>query len=346
MNQNLSDIVITGMAAISSAGVGLDPLRAALETGKCCLAPVPADVIGEEGHLWGRAEGFKATDFIPPLKARKLDRCSQFATVTAGQALKHAGIDPSALDRTRIGIILGCGFGGIANSVEVLSGYYKGGVEGLSPMFFPNTVANAAASNASIEHSLKGPNVTIVQRFCSAEEAVMMACHFIREGRADVILAGGVDEVNPLMIKGFKAMGQLGSYAAGFGEGSGIVVLERRDHAERRQAAILGTIDAIVTAGMFAGDTDPARERLLAGSEAAETISLSGTADLDMRLTSRLPAAKRLELHRVTGRSIAMGGLALTALLLSLRPGERGFHLAVSPEGPYFSIALTGGSGA
>lgn len=346
MNLNVSDIVITGMAVVSAAGVGLDPLRAALETGRSCLAPVPFDVIGEEGHFWGRAEGFKATDFIPPLKARKLDRCSQFATVVAGQALKHACIDPSALDPTRIGIILGCGFGGIANSVEVLSGYFKSGVEGLSPMFFPNTVANAAASNASIEHGLKGPNVTIVQRFCSAEESVMMACHFLMEGRADVVLAGGVDEVNQLMIKGFKAMGQLGSYAAGFGEGSGILVLERREHAENRQAPIFGTIDAISTAGFLAGNADPASGGLLAGSEAAGTISLSGTADLETRLTSCLTAAKRLELHKVTGRSIAMGGLALTALLLSLRPGERGFHLAASPEGPYFSIALTGGSGA
>ncbi|MBI1921156.1 MAG: beta-ketoacyl synthase [Geobacter sp.] len=345
MNWSEVDIVITGMAAISAAGVGLDPMRAALESGQSCLTPVPADVIGEEGHLWGRAEGFKATDFLPPLKARKLDRCSQFATVAAGQALKHAGIDPAALDPTRIGIILGCGFGGIANSVEFLSGYYKGGVEGLSPMFFPNTVANAAASNASIEHGLKGPNVTIVQRFCSAEEAVMMACHFIRAGRADVVLAGGVDEVNPLMIQGFKAMGQLGSYAAGFGEGSGILVLERREHAEKRQAAILGTVDTIATAGLLAGNADPARERLLAGSEDAGTISLSGTADMDKELTSRLASARRIELHGVTGRSIAMGGLALTALILSLRPGERGFHLAASPEGPFFSINLTGGSG-
>ena len=86
-------------------------------------------------------------------------------------------------------------------------------------MLFPNTVANAPASNVSIEYGLKGPNITFVQRFCSAESAVLAACRFIEEGRADVMLAGGVDELTPLMMKGFAALGQLHSHASGFGEG-------------------------------------------------------------------------------------------------------------------------------
>src|SRR5512136_1994581 len=188
---------------------------------------------------------------MPPLKARKFDRCSLFAVVAAGMALKDAGIDPAQMDPSRIGITLGCGFGGIANSEEFLRGYFSKGADGLIPMLFPNTVPNAPASNASIEHGFKGPNVTMVQRFCSAESAFLMACRFLEEGRADIMLTGGADDLTPIMLKGFHALGQLSNYAAGFGEGSGILVLERREHALRRGAAIRGSLREIRTVGHF-----------------------------------------------------------------------------------------------
>ena len=122
-----NDIVVTGLAAISAAGVGVAPLRDVLRRGESMLQPVPADIPGESGHLWGRAEAFKAADFMPPLKARKFDRCSLFAVVAAGMALKDADVETAAVDAGRIGIALGCGFGGIANSEEFLRGYFTAG---------------------------------------------------------------------------------------------------------------------------------------------------------------------------------------------------------------------------
>jgi 3-oxoacyl-(acyl-carrier-protein) synthase len=92
MERERHDIVVTGLAAISSAGVGLAPLREALADGKSRLLPVSEEVLGESGHFWGRAKDFKATDFISPLKARKLDRGSQFAVVATGIVLVSAGI--------------------------------------------------------------------------------------------------------------------------------------------------------------------------------------------------------------------------------------------------------------
>ena len=239
-----NDIVVTGLAAISAAGVGVAPLRDVLRRGESMLQPVPADIPGESGHLWGRAEAFKAADFMPPLKARKFDRCSLFAVVAAGMALKDADVETAAVDAGRIGIALGCGFGGIANSEEFLRGYFTAGIDGLIPMLFPNTVPNAPASNASIEHKLKGPNVTTVQRFCSAESAFMMACRFLAEDRADIVLTGGVDELTPLLLKGFRAAGQLRGFGAGFGEGAGIMVLERGDHARRRNVHVVSRAGA------------------------------------------------------------------------------------------------------
>ncbi len=344
MNGKRNTIVISGLAAISSAGVGLAPLREALVDGKSRLKPVPEEILGESGHFWGKAEDFRVGDYMPPLKARKFDRCSLFAVVAAGMAIDDAGIDRTAIDPGRIGILLGCGFGGIANAEEFLRGYFTKGADGLAPMLFPNTVANAPASNASIEHCLKGPNVTLVQRFCSAESAFLLACRFLEEGRADIILTGGVDEVNPLMLRGFRATGQLRRYARGFCEGAGLVVLERRDHAERRKALIKAEVGAVRTIGrLLPGAETEGISRLLGEYCRPSLVSLSGVgADTDIFLAA-LPAVPRLEIGQILGRSLAMGGLAMASLVLSLQPGQDALHLAASPEGPYFAVDFRGG---
>ncbi len=345
MKSEFHDIVITGLAAITPAGVGLEPLRETLAEGVCRLTPVPEEVVGEAGHLWGKADGFRAADFIPPLKARKFDRASLLAVVAVGQALKDAGLDPAHLDRARIGIVLGCGFGGVANSEEFLRGWFTKGSDGLVPMLFPNTVPNAPASNASIEHGLKGPNVSHVQRLCSAESALMMARRFLEEDRADVIITGGVDELHPAIMRGFRSMGQLHGHGAAFGEGAGLLVLEKGDHAARRGAPIRAGLGAVRTVGLLLqGREAEGCDRLLGGAATPSLICLSGCADEVAQLTGRLPAVPLLSTGRLLGRSLAMGGIGMVSLVLSLPPGERGLHLAASPEGPYYAVDVLGGA--
>jgi 3-oxoacyl-(acyl-carrier-protein) synthase len=344
MNVPLTDIVITGFSAVTPAGNGLEPVLELLRSGRDALTPVPAECGAGVGARWGKATGFKAADFIPPLKARKLDRCSQFAVAAAAMALKDAGIDRGTLPPERIGITLGCGFSGVANSAEFLTGYFAAGVEGMSPMLFPNTVSNAPASNVSIEYGLKGPNVTQVQRFCSAESAFMMACRFISEGLADIMLTGGVDDLTPLMHSGFAATGQLRRYAREFGEGCGMLVLESAGHAAGRAARVKGRAASIGTVGLLL----PGHERegidlLMAGFAPPALVSLSGTAGVLPAFMERMGGIPALDTARVTGSSLAMGGTAMAALLASLHPGQPGLHLAASPEGPYFAIRFTGG---
>jgi 3-oxoacyl-[acyl-carrier-protein] synthase II len=332
-------IAITGIAAISSAGVGLEPLVETVRSGVSALRPVPIELAGEEGHLWGRAESFKASDFMSPLKARKFDRCSLFAVVAAGMALKDAGLDPAAFGPTRIGIVLGCGFGGISNSEDFLRGYLTKGTEGLVPMLFPNTVPNAPASNASIEHGLKGPNVTCVQRFCSAEAAFQMACRFLEEDRADIMLTGGVDELAPFMIEAFREVGQLRRFAAGFSEGAGILVLEKREVAYNRGARIRAMAGEVKTIGrLLPGREVEGIERIFSPGTKPQLVSLSGVAGETNLILERLPDVPRLETGRLLGRSLAMGGLSLVSLLATLSPGFSAVHYAASPEGPYYGI--------
>ncbi|HWI39938.1 MAG TPA: beta-ketoacyl synthase N-terminal-like domain-containing protein [Verrucomicrobiae bacterium] len=341
----MNDIVVTGSAAISAAGVGVQALVEGVREGRSLLTPAPEEIAGP-GGLWGKAEKFRAADFIPPLKARKFDRCSLLAVVATGLALADAGIAKGSFPSERVGITLGCGFGGIANSEEFLSGYFRGGVDALAPMLFPNTVANAAASNASIEHSLQGPNVTMVQRLCSAEAAFDLACRFIAEGRADVMITGGVDEITPRTMQAFRQMGQLRRMPHGFAEGCGLLVLESAQHAARRGAAVRGSVEGISTLGMLVpGREDEGAERLLRGALPADAVSLSGSADLWEDVRKLLPSP-RVELQRITGRALAMGGLSMAALLGLLAEGEKGLHVAASPEGPYFAVTFRGGAGA
>lgn len=348
MDRFAPDIAITGTAVISAAGIGSKPALEALTSGTSCLKPISEELAaGTTGHCWGKADQFKATDFIPPLKARKLDRASQFVVATVGMALADAGIVKGAFPSDRIGIALGSGFGGIANASELLSGYYQAGVSGLSPMLFPNTVANAAASNASIEYGLQGPNITFIQRFCSAESAILAACRFIEEGRADIMLAGGVDELTPQMIRGFAVTGQLHRFAAGFGEGCGILVLERAEHARRRGAAIAARLTAINTVGfLLPGAEQQGINQLLQAQKSCDHLFFSGPELAVQPLLGTVEAATIRYPGRIVGCSLAMGGMALGLLTASLRPGEQGLQLAASPEGPYFAISAIGGDPA
>jgi hypothetical protein len=212
-------------------------------------------------------------------------------------------------------------------------------------MLFPNTVPNAPASNASIEHGLKGPNVTLVQRFCSAESALLMACRFLEEGRADVMLTGGVDELNPVMMRGFKAAGQLRHYGRGFSEGSGMLVLEKSGHARQRGASIRAEVENIRTIGsLVKGAEDEGVSRLLGVTTDHSLLSLSGFAAEFGMFLDKIPAVPRLETGKILGCSLAMGGLSMAALVLSLMPGQRAMHLAASPEGPFFAVDFNGGS--
>ena len=343
MNFPVSEIVVTGYSVISAAGIGVTAIQDLMRTGSDAFTAIPGEVLGRAGYHWGKVNDFKASDFMSPMKARKMDRCSQFAVAVVGLALKDAGLDLKGLPPERVGIALGSGFCGVSTSAEFLTGYFASGVEGLIPMIFPNTVPNAPASNASIEHGFKGPNVTLVQRFSSAESAFMLACRFIEEGRADVMLTGGSDELIPLIIKGINSMGQMTRTSAPFGEGCGIMVLESATHAARREAAVKAHVEAITTIGMFAaGHEHEGFDLLTASADSCSRVSLSGTAADMPELRERVSTRPTINTGSVIGRSLAMGGTAMATLLAALQPGQSGLHLAASPEGPCFAIRFRG----
>ncbi len=346
MIHSFENVVISGYSAITAAGTGVAAVTDLAAAGRDAFTILPEDVLQGGCYRWGKASAFKVSEYMSPMKARKMDRCSQYAVAVTGLALKDAGLDLKTLSLDRMGIALGSGFCGVSTSAEFLGGYFADGVDGLIPMIFPNTVPNSPASNASIEYGFKGPNVTLIQRFCSAESAFLMACRFIEEGRADVVLAGGADEVTPLMLQGLHEMGRFEPNTPPFGEGCGIIVLESASHAANRGACIRGRVDQIRTIGLLPTDREcEAMELLLGGCGAVSLLTLSGTCLDHAAIMAALPVAdRRLEVGPCIGRSLGMGGVSIAATAASLHADETALHLSASPEGPFFSICLSGGA--
>jgi 3-oxoacyl-(acyl-carrier-protein) synthase len=240
----------------------------------------------------GRYENFSPQPEIPPMKARRLDRGSQFALIACGQAVTEAGYaigeDPEA-----IGIAMGTGSAGAGALTEFLRVLILESPEAAPPFHFPNTVANAPASQVSIELKIYGPNVTITQKDPSALNALLFSTLALGSGRARAMLAGAVDEWNPFYAMGFDRVGALRGEKreSGIvqGEGAFVILLEEEEAARQRGATPLARLSGIASAGVasepyrFAPDPG-AMEKAMRGALADAGV---GPADVDLWLSSR-----------------------------------------------------------
>ena len=186
------------------------------------------------------------------MKARRFDRGSQFAIIACAQAIAEAGYDVGK-DPERIGIALGTGSAGAGALTELLRVLLAECPEAAPPFHFPNTVANAPASQVSIELKLLGPNVTITQKDPSALNALLFSSLALRSGRASAMLAGGVDEWNAVYAMGFDRVGALKGEkrSSGIvqGEGGFAVLLETEENARQRGGRSLARVTGLSMAG-------------------------------------------------------------------------------------------------
>ncbi len=346
-------VAITGVGVISPLGTGKEAFWKGLIEGHDGIGEIAAfDTAPYRSKKGGLVKGFDPKASIHPLKIRRLDRASQFAIAASKMALEDAGLavgEDVAPERT--GIILGSGFCGVVNSEAFHCGQVLRGPGDLNPILFPNTVPNAAASNASIELGIKGPNSTVVQSFCTAEAAFLFACQQLLANRADVIVTGGVDELSAFLYRGWNELRLTGWDAGagersapydlkrnGFipGEGAGIMVLERRADAIDRKARIYGQVLGFAAAG---GSTHPDKQvaRAISGAlqrggiKAVDFIDGAGNSAprLDSVEAEGLRLAVPRHLHEIpisaiksmVGEGIASGGMRIAADLLIMEHG-------------------------
>jgi len=251
-------ILITGIGVVSPIGVGKDQFCLGLREGADGISEITEfDTSPFRAKKGGMVKGFNAREFIPISKMRKLDRASQLAIAASRLALEDAKLTITNSNCCEIGIILGSGFCGLTNSEAFHRGQVLRGFLEMNPMLFPNTVPNAATGNVSIELGIKGVNSTVVQSHCTTEAAMIMACDMLAEGKAEVILTGGVDELSEILFRAYSALNLL-SHDHGdgemsrpydlsrngivLGEGAAILVLEKEGHALSRGVEPYGGI--------------------------------------------------------------------------------------------------------
>ncbi len=253
-------VVITGMGAITSLGVGVAALWEALLAGRSGVARLRRlDAAGCSSQIGAEIVDFDPSRWLPRKELRHMDRFAQFGAVAAQLAMEASGLDLQACDRDRVGVTFGTGIGGMETFVEQFQILLEKGPDRVSPFFVPKMIANMAAGQISILLGARGPNETLVTACASSANAIGDACRLIQRGDADIMVTGGAEAVfTRLTFAGFCAMRALSTRndepelasrpfdrgRDGFvlGEGAGMVVLERLDHALARGARVRGEV--------------------------------------------------------------------------------------------------------
>lgn len=265
----LKRVVVTGMGALTPIGNTLSEYWDALLSGKSGAATIKQfDASLFKTHFACEVKNFNVEDFMDRKEARKLDQFSQYAMVSATEAIADSALMESNPNVDRIGVIWGSGIGGLKTFQDESQNFFAGdGTPRFNPFFIPKMIADIAAGHISIKYGLRGPNYVTVSACASATNAIIDAYNLIRLGKADAFVTGGSEAaVNEMGMGGFNALKALSTRndspetasrpfdldRDGFvlGEGSGALILEELEHAIKRGAKIY----AEVVGGGMSGD--------------------------------------------------------------------------------------------
>ncbi|ODV87355.1 hypothetical protein CANARDRAFT_5896 [[Candida] arabinofermentans NRRL YB-2248] len=281
-------VVVTGLGLVTPLGVGVKHAWANLIGAKSGListsqlpnseeyADIPAKVIGyvPRGSI---SEGkYDPLDHFESHEVRRLSQFIQYAIVAAGEALKDANWKPvEDKDKFNTGVCIGSGIGSIEDIYNNSVGFHEKGYRKMQPMLVPKLLTNMASGNVSIKYGLQGPNHSVATACATGVHALGDAARFIKDGYADVMVAGASEAVvHPIALGGFarakslvttfnddpeKASRPFDRDRAGFvlGEGAGAVTLESLDHALARKAPIYAEITGYGLSGDASHITSP-----------------------------------------------------------------------------------------
>jgi 3-oxoacyl-(acyl-carrier-protein) synthase len=195
-------VVVSGLGILSVFGTSHEDFRDALLDGRSGILPVRGfDTSGCRSTMAAELQGFQPTDWVPPMKLRRLDRTGAFALTVAKLAVADARLSlPTDGDDT-VGVVLGTWTAGGQSTHTFLEALFRAGPTAAPALLFDSTVGNAAASLIALDLKLRGPNVTISQKESSGLHAIATAVDLLRDGRAAALLAGGVDAVYETFFK-------------------------------------------------------------------------------------------------------------------------------------------------
>ena len=251
-------IAVTGVGLVSPAGIGVDASWRTICAG--------VSVAKRDPNLAGLPVDISCTvpDFDPVKQVGRRsklshDRFVQLTIAAARQAIADSGLDPKTWDGARVGVVIGCGLGGVTTWEQQDRVLINDGPAKVSALLIPMLVPNMVAGHLAMEFGAHGPNFVTATACASGATAIGVARQLLRDGSCDVVIAGGGEAgVSPLIVTGFAQMGALSRrlddpQAAsrpfdggrdGFvvGEGSGVLVLERESDARARGATVLAKV--------------------------------------------------------------------------------------------------------
>jgi 3-oxoacyl-[acyl-carrier-protein] synthase II len=332
----LKRVVITGMGALTPIGNTLTEYWDALIAGKSGAAPITQfDATLFKTQFACEVKGFNVEDHIDKKEARKLDQFSQYAIVSATEAMVDAALMESNPNVDRIGVIWGSGVGGLKTFQEESKAFFEGdGTPRFNPFFIPKMIADIAAGHISIKYGLRGPNYVTVSACASSTNAIIDSFNLIRLGKADAIVTGGSEAaVNEMGMGGFNALKALSTRndspetasrpfdvdRDGFvlGEGAGALILEEYEHAVKRGAKIY----AEVIGGGMSGDAYHMTAPHPDGIGARNTM-LAAIDDAEI-------SASDIDYVNVHGTSTPLGDIAEVKAIQAVF-GEHAYNLNIS----------------
>jgi 3-oxoacyl-[acyl-carrier-protein] synthase II len=254
----LKRVVITGLGAITPNGNNPTDFFTNICDGKSGIATLTRfDPSRLASRIGGEVKGFDPVQFgIEKKDVKKMDYFVQYGVAASLQAVADAKLDMTKEDKTRVGVLIGSGIGGLPVLVEQHARLIEKGPDRVSPFLIPMMIINMASGMTSIYLEAQGPNTATVSACASGAHAIGEATRWIQKGEADVVIAGGAEAcITELGYAGFcnmhalcmdfndnptKASRPFDKNRCGFvmGEGAGIVVLESLEHAQARGAKI------------------------------------------------------------------------------------------------------------
>jgi len=249
-------VVVTGLGLVTPLGTGVEKTWTGLCSGKSGVAPITRfDTTDSTVKIAAEVKDFEVDKFIDKKLSKHLDLFVQYAIAAAEMAFDDSGFAVTDDNASRVGVITGCGLGGLPTIEKYHKIVLDRGIKRITPFFIPMVIPNMGAGQISIVKKAKGPNMSVTTACAAGTHAVGEAFSMIRHGRCDVAVTGGSEStICSLAVGGFNSMKALSRRndeperasrpfdkdRDGFiiAEGAGIILLEELEHAKARGAKI------------------------------------------------------------------------------------------------------------
>jgi len=253
-------VVITGLGLVTPVGIGVEQTWESLCAGKSGAGEITHfDASAYPTRIAAEVKDFNPQDFIPKKDANRVERFIALALAASRMAVEDSGLVIDSSNESRVGVITGCGLGGLSFMEDTVLKVTEQGPRRVSPFFIPMMIGNMVPGMISIHFGARGPNSSLATACAAGAHAVGNSVRLIQDGTVDAMITGGSEAViSPTCIAGFGSMKALSTRndepqrasrpfdrdRDGFvvGEGSGILIVEALDHALKRGAPIYAEI--------------------------------------------------------------------------------------------------------